>query len=216
MNIYFYKSEDFKTTKWSGGKTTELYIHPPTANYAACNFDFRISSATVEAAQSVFTVLPGVSRQLMVLKGSIKVSHKNHHVIQLNKSEIDCFDGNWETSAVGTCVDFNLMTKGNTEGKISSVCISADKSLNFQLDSICEFLIFYVYEGKLQFHFGSEMRNLNQGELMVIQHPINEVVELQSSENCALAVVHIYKKRLSKKHLFLTARDARFFARNAK
>lgn len=193
MNIDIYKAEDFKISKWSGGSTSELYIHPSDATYAAGNFNFRISSATVEIDKSDFTILPGVSRQLMVLKGNIKLFHKNHHEIQLNKMEIDCFDGSWETSAVGTCVDFNLMTKGLTEGKISSVFVSADKSLNFQLDATCEFIIFYAYEGKLQCYFGSDKRNLNQGELMVIRHPINEVVELKSSEDCAMAVVHIYK-----------------------
>lgn len=193
MNIDIYKSEDFKTTKWSGGSTTELYIHPPTATYAAGNFNFRISSATVEIENSNFTILPGVSRQLMVLKGSIELSHKNHHEIQLNKREIDCFNGSWETSALGTCVDFNLMTKGNTEGKITSVCVSANKILNFQLDETCEFIIFYAYEGNMQCYFGSENRNLNQGELMVITNPLNEVVALQSQEDCAMAVVHIHK-----------------------
>ena len=163
MNIDIYKAEDFKTTKWTGGNTTELYIHPSTANYAAGNFNFRISSATVEIENSDFTILPGVSRQLMVLKGSIKLSHKNHHEVQLNKNDIDSFNGNWETSAVGTCVDFNLMTKGNTEGQISSVCVSAAKTLNFQLDSTCEFIIFYAYEGKLRCHFGTEKRSLNKG-----------------------------------------------------
>lgn len=195
MNIEIYKAEDFKTNKWTGGSTTELYIHPSTATYAAGNFNFRISSATVDVEKSDFTILPGVSRQLMVLKGSIKLSHKNHHEIQLNKREIDRFEGNWETSAVGTCVDFNLMTKGNTEGKISSVCVSADKSLNFQLDATCEFIIFYLYEGNMQCHFGSEMRSLNQGELMVIRHLINDVFVMQSSENCAMAVVHIHKEK---------------------
>jgi environmental stress-induced protein Ves len=195
MTKNVYKAEDFKTSKWSGGSTTELYIYPATANYAAGNFDFRISSAIVEIEQSNFTILPGVSRQLMVLKGSIKLSHKNHHEIQLNKREIACFDGNWETSAVGTCVDFNLMTKGQTKGKISSIAVSADKTLNFQLDATCEFIIFYACEGNIQCHFGSEKRDLNQGELLVIQHPINEVVKLQSSENCAMAVVHIYKEK---------------------
>ena len=193
MNIDIYKAEDFKTTKWSGGSTTELFIYPSTANYASRNFDFRISSATVEIEKSDFTILPGVSRQLMVLKGSLILSHKNHHEVQLNKREIDCFDGSWETSAVGTCVDFNLMTKGNTEGKISSIFVSADESLNFQMDAPCELLIFYVYEGKLQVDFSSEKRNLNQGELLVIRHPINKVVKLQSPEDCAMAVVHIYK-----------------------
>jgi len=193
MKIDILKAADFKTTKWAGGSTTELYIHPPTANYAGRNFDFRISSATVEIEQSNFTKLPEVSRQLMVLSGSIKVSHKNHHAVQLRKNDIDSFEGNWETTAVGTCVDFNLMTKGQNKGKISSIAVSEEKTLNFKLDATCEFIIFYAYDGKLQVDFSSEMRNVNQGELLVIQHPINEVVKLQSPENCALAVVYIYK-----------------------
>lgn len=193
MNINIYKAEDFKTTQWSGGSTTELYIHPPTANYTKGDFNFRISSATVEVEESDFTILPEVSRQLMVLSGTITLSHKDHHEIQLKKNEIDSFEGSWETSAVGTCVDFNLMTKGNSSGKISLVCKQAYESVNFHLDSNCEFIIFYAYEGKLQLNFNSETRSLNMGELMVIQNPLNEVVKLQSSENYALAVVHIYK-----------------------
>jgi len=193
MTIDILKAADFKTTKWAGGSTTELYIYPPSANYTTGDFNFRISSAKVEVEGSNFTILPEVSRQLMVLYGSITVSHKNHHAIKLNKNDIDSFDGSWETKSVGTCVDFNLMTKGNTKGKISSVCILANKNVNFQLDSNCEFIIFYAYEGKLQFHFNSEKRSLNRGELLVIRYPIHEVIKLQSSENCALAVVHIYK-----------------------
>jgi environmental stress-induced protein Ves len=193
MNINIIKAADFKTTKWAGGRTTELYIHPSSANYVAGNFNFRISSATVEIEKSNFTILPDVSRQLMVLSGSIKVFHKNHHEIQLNKNEIDSFDGSWETTAHGTCVDFNLMTKGNTKGEISSFLVSANKKENFQLDSNCEFIIFYAFEEKLKFHFGSEKRSLYKGELLVIKNPLKEVLKLRSSENCAMAVVHIYK-----------------------
>ncbi|MDD3722604.1 MAG: HutD family protein [Lutibacter sp.] len=195
MKIDILKAADFKTTKWSGGSTTELYIYPPEANYKNRNFNFRISSATVEIEKSNFTHLPDVSRQLMILSGSIKVSHKNHYEIQLNKTEIDSFDGSWETSAVGTCVDFNLMTKGKTQGKISSITVSANKKENFQLDSNYEFIIFYAFEGNLQCHFGSEKRSLHKGELLVIQHPNNGFVVLNSSEICGLAVVHIYKEK---------------------
>jgi environmental stress-induced protein Ves len=193
MKIDILTATGLKTTKWIGGSTTELYIHPPTANYAAGNFKFRISSASVEIEKSDFIILPEVFRQLMVLSGSIKLSHKNHHEIQLNKNEIDSFDGSWETSAVGTCVDFNLMVKGDTKAAISSVLITANKSLNYQLDSTCEFIIFYAYEGNLQVDFNSEKRSLNQSELMVIQYPMKEAIKLKSLENCELAVVHIYK-----------------------
>ena len=193
VNINIYKAEDFKTTQWSGGRTTELYIHPRTANYTAGDFNFRISSARIDVEESNFTILPEVFRQLMVLSGSITVSHKDHHQVQLNKNDVALFDGSWETSSIGICVDFNLMIKGNTKGKISSVCILANKNVNFKLDSNCEFIIFYAYEGKLQFHFSSEKRNLNMGELMVIQNPLNDVIKLKGSENCVMAVVHIYK-----------------------
>ena len=49
------KAEDFVTSKWSGGSTTELYIYPPQAVYREGNFKCRISSATVEVEKSDFT-----------------------------------------------------------------------------------------------------------------------------------------------------------------
>lgn len=60
------KAEDFVTSKWSGGSTTELYIYPPQAVYREGNFKCRISSATVEVEKSDFTSLPGVKRYLSI------------------------------------------------------------------------------------------------------------------------------------------------------
>lgn len=64
------------TTKWSGGETTELFIYPENANYKAGNYQFRLSTATVEIEASTFTPLPGVDRTLIVLEGEMQLDHK--------------------------------------------------------------------------------------------------------------------------------------------
>lgn len=52
--------EQQKTSTWSGGTTTQLAIYPEDADYGKRNFTWRLSSATVEAEESVFTSLPGI------------------------------------------------------------------------------------------------------------------------------------------------------------
>ena len=62
-------NNDFTTTNWSMGETTQLYIHPKTAEYGLRNFDFRVSRATVSDEMSIFTNLTGYERVLMILEG---------------------------------------------------------------------------------------------------------------------------------------------------
>ena len=69
MEYSIITTDNFKTSGWSGGTTTELFIFPPTADYQQRNFQFRLSTATVEADRSDFTLLNGISRKLMVLSG---------------------------------------------------------------------------------------------------------------------------------------------------
>lgn len=49
---------EFNISRWSGGTTTELFIWPHGASYAERRFGIRISTATVDIAQSTFTKLP--------------------------------------------------------------------------------------------------------------------------------------------------------------
>ena len=39
--------EDYLSTKWSGGQTTELLVEPDSSSLAKRDFDFRLSTATV-------------------------------------------------------------------------------------------------------------------------------------------------------------------------
>ncbi|MDF1551007.1 MAG: HutD family protein, partial [Bacteroidales bacterium] len=103
MEFTIYKPEDFKTSTWSGGTTTQLFIYPSSADYLKRNFDFRISTAKVTVAKSDFTSLPEISRKIMILEGEITIQHQNRYSKQLKKFDIDEFEGDWKTSAIGTC-----------------------------------------------------------------------------------------------------------------
>src|SRR3989338_2528629 len=104
MNITLVTEQDYITSQWSGGSTTQLYISPANASYAECNFDFRISSAKIEVPESTFTVLPNVNRKLMVLEGEITLNHENpvntgpggQYKKTLQKYEVDTFNGDWK------------------------------------------------------------------------------------------------------------------------
>ncbi|MGV7830009.1 HutD family protein, partial [Mycobacterium kansasii] len=75
MNVEHFRSSQYHQSTWSGGKTTELFLFPPEANYQRRVFDYRISSATIEEQYSMFTVLPGYNRLLMPLEGSVTLTN---------------------------------------------------------------------------------------------------------------------------------------------
>lgn len=122
--------ENLVTTEWAGGTTTQLFIFPENAKYKELNFDFRISTATIEIEHSVFTKLPGVKRTLMVLDGTLELVHKDQHSTILEKYEKDHFDGDWETQSGGIAEDFNLMVLNpNLTGYLRHLQIGKKKSI---------------------------------------------------------------------------------------
>lgn len=110
-----------KTSAWSGGTTTELFIYPENAVYAERNFEIRISSATVDLEESSFTSLAGYTRYIMPLKGTMRLIHKGHHEAELKPLETDIFMGDWSTECFGKCVDFNLMHTKGWDGALNIV-----------------------------------------------------------------------------------------------
>ena len=73
--------EDYATTNWSGGTTTQLSIAPEGAVYADRDFLWRLSSATVEDGESEFTPLPDYNRWILLLDGVL--SGSSHFVLPL-------------------------------------------------------------------------------------------------------------------------------------
>src|ERR1017187_5397891 len=118
MEIHLTKKEQLQTNTWQGGTTTQLTIYPKNSLYKNLDFIFRISTATIDVAQSTFTSLPNVAREIMVLEGELAIQHKNHYNKQLNKFDTDSFSGDWETISMGKATDFNVMTRGRARASV--------------------------------------------------------------------------------------------------
>ena len=171
MEYQIIASENFQPKRWSGGTTTELFIFPPTADYEKRNFQFRLSTAKVETEKSDFTSLPGISRKLMILFGKIAINHEGHYSRQLDKYDLDEFEGDWKTSSVGKCTDFNLMMTGKTSGELSAMAIKEKQHISYNIKENCDWLFMYLYSGKVSIEINHKTAILNKGDLLVVNNP---------------------------------------------
>ncbi len=111
MEIRIFDPDQFKTTVWSGVKTTELYLYPFDGSYADRRFQFRISTALVEQSESHFTRLDGVTRYLTPLCDGFYLK-RNGHWLFLPKGDVLRFSGEEDILCRGSGRDLNLMLKG--------------------------------------------------------------------------------------------------------
>lgn len=159
------KTEDFVTSKWSGGSTTELYIYPPQSVYREGNFKCRISSATVEVEKSEFTSLPGVKRYLSIFSGELKMIHGEKEEVILEPFEVDCFDGGVPTVSYGKVVDFNLMLKNGADGEMQVKEMQAEEKMILKPTEGENLLAVYVKTGGAQI----EEKIVEAGELFICE-----------------------------------------------
>ena len=122
MKILHLTEKDYKTSRWSGGTTTELFIWPQGADYGKREFSFRISSAVVELEESDFTPLTGVTRYITPLTGGFTLTHPGKPPVVMGPVDAPYrFSGEEATHCVGCATDFNLMLKG-TQGEMTLCC----------------------------------------------------------------------------------------------
>ena len=166
MIIEHYKASELTTNNWSGGTTTQLAIYPKDADYKKLDFLFRISTATIETEESVFTKLPEVSRKLMILDGEIKIEHKDRYTTILKKFEQDEFSGNWDTISYGKATDFNLMTTGNVKGDIEAFTFTSLKNLNIKSEIDC--CAIYIYSGEINLSIQDKTIKGKKGDILLL------------------------------------------------
>ncbi|MBN1252742.1 MAG: HutD family protein [Bacteroidales bacterium] len=191
MEFTIIKSQNLKTNNWLGGTTTQLFIFPQNSDYQKRNFIFRLSTATVEIEKSDFTSLPEISRKLMILDGKIIIKHENQYTKQLNKFDIDEFEGDWKTSSTGMCTDFNLMTFGNIKSKLNSKIIEKDQSFNYQTEKKWNWLFIYVYKGKISIEINNKTNILNNADFIAIKEPISANIKIKAIEKSELVFTEI-------------------------
>ena len=121
-NITLLKSSDFQVSNWSGGKTKQLYLSPPTGHYGKREFDYRLSTATVEVAESEFSDLSGFHRILMSLDHPLRLLNASRQEeTVLAPFTPYFFEGSDSITSRGTCTDFNLIYSNHYQGQMIAV-----------------------------------------------------------------------------------------------
>lgn len=116
--------DQYKTTRWSGGTTTQLAIAPEGADYADRTFLWRLSSAKVELDHSDFTPLPDYNRLISILGGELAMKIGDGARTALSPFAVCSFDGGVPVESWGRCTDFNLMVrKDRCQGMAQSLVL---------------------------------------------------------------------------------------------
>ncbi len=188
MSIQQIKKSQLQTTTWAGGTTTQLAIYPATAEYKSFNFDFRISYATVEVPESTFTFMPGVTRHLMILKGSLEINHIDRYQKTLEKFDLDIFNGEWPTKAKGRVSDFNLMTRGTTSGSLESLILPAGISKALSINEKHSHTGLYLLSGRLTVKLKTEDLKMEAGDFILFNKITSQICMLTANTTCEIIV----------------------------
>ena len=160
--------QDYTTSRWSGGETTELLIRPRGALYARRAFLFRVSSATVELAESAFTALPDYDRLIATLEGEIDLVHDGGEKLRLVPYQVHAFDGGSETVSFGRCRDFNLMLrKGKASGSLQPLSVGAAAPCLLAADT--QTALLFCASGDCVLSTPSEQITLSAGESLLVE-----------------------------------------------
>jgi uncharacterized protein len=186
--MYLNTSLEQTTTQWSGGTTTQLCIYPFQANLGARDFDFRISTASVEVESSTFSKFVGFHRVLMILEGSLTIHHANKYAKHLHAFDSDEFDGEWDTSSEGKVVDFNVIYSR----KVKHVEVEKEVYTERQLQTLNwgqnNFIGFYVLSGSMKIG-GKQVKK--KDFMLIEKESNNECLDFLVTEDCTCIAVYI-------------------------
>ena len=159
----------FNISRWSGGTTTELFIWPHGASYAERRFSIRISTATVDIAESTFTKLPGVTRYIAPLGDGFTLKIGQNEPEFIPHAAVKRFDGGEDVTCAGTGRDLNLMLSG-AAGELIMI-----KPNERHIVRQAEFLFAYAVQD-CRISVGSVQMNTESGEFLRIYADAGETV----------------------------------------
>ena len=172
-HITLLRANDFQVSDWSGGKTKQLYLSPPTGHYGKREFDYRLSTATVDLAESQFSDLSGFHRILVSLNHTLHLhnaSRQEETVLAPFTPYV--FEGSDSITSRGTCTDFNLIYSDHYQGQMLAISdgqeLSQDEAIQF-IYALSDLMV-----------TGTDLPSLNLeiGQLLIVEKETQET-ELQ-------------------------------------
>ena len=177
------------TFPWTSGTSTEIFIYPADATFTERNFIFRISTATVEADESVFTHFEGITRHLMILHGELELIHEGRYTKHLKPFDCDTFSGEWSTRSKGRVTDFNLMLKQGATGSLIAHHIEKGRTLS--LTASGDYYFIYVASGEGNYENNEIVK---AGDLLHI--PDGTQINLLAHESCSFIEIKVSFEKL--------------------
>ena len=109
---------------WAGGSVREFRVWPEEASVSSREFEFCISSATVETEESAFSDYSGYERVIVPLDGKMELTHDGADKVLLERYQPYAFDGGARTRSRGKVKDFNvIMQKDRCSGNVFVVSL---------------------------------------------------------------------------------------------
>ena len=172
-NVTLLRVNDFQVSDWSGGKTKQLYLSPTTGHYGKRDFDYRLSTATVELAESQFSDLSGFHRILMSLDHTLHL----HNASRQEETVLApftpyFFEGSDSITSRGTCTDFNLIYSYHYQGQMLTISDGQELSRDDEIQFI------YALSDLMVTGTGLPSLNLETGQLLIVEKETQET-ELQ-------------------------------------
>lgn len=179
------RKSDHLVSKWSGGKTTQLYIFPEDASIKNLDFHFRISTATIEAEESDFTLMPQTKRLLMVLEGQLLIDHIGRAQHMLEPGKVHEFNGGWPTRSKGKVTDFNLLLRNGYTGSIQLLSLKENTEVNLYPDG---FTGFYIFKGKCAIDSFKEKVEAGQGDFIAMDNCDSGAIQVLTTDSIVILV----------------------------
>lgn len=183
MNFKIISKTNLLPSIWDGGKTYEYFISPADSSYTDRDFDFRISSASIEKTPSNFTRFEAYQRYLVMLDSDLKLN-RNGEEDNYAQHEIFEFDSNDEIQSFSIGNDFNLMVrKGNNPFEIKVQIIDAVYRNPW-------IFLFAIEKTKLKIN--QQDINLNANDLVILENSEVEAISIGSNKEvifCAKEII---------------------------
>lgn len=158
--------KQFKTTEWSGGTSSEVYIYPESSDFLESNYEARISLAKVDVDKSSFSPLPRVERTLTVLEGEHFLSVNDRGFVPVLQYTPVTFYGGDKTESKGKALNFNFMKKTQKPHEVN--IMQAGSSEKIVLIPKFERTLFFVINGKASSAYG----DINTNDALVFDEEI--------------------------------------------
>lgn len=187
MKLSILTESDFLKTTWSGGTTTEIAIAPNGAQYAARDFLWRLSRATVEIERSDFTPLSDYHRLLCVAQGQMTLSHNGGEPITLEQGQVHAFDGGWDTVSFGTCTDLGLMyRKGQCDATMQTLCFEKGAQHHISCADQRQTILCYLLTGQGAFLTADEKFDMQAGHCARLEHGQETTFHCTEDAQCVM------------------------------